>query len=106
MLAPIVFGKLIDDICIQWENGEDSCTGRGACRLYDNDVFRWKLIGYQALFRFVGLVFTFSSLVIAVVTKKFDSVETENLNTLDAFEQVTRPFKTADKATDITNFPV
>ena len=69
MLGPILFGKLIDGICIQWEN---SCVaGTGACRLYDNDSFRLKLFGYQASFRFLGLVFIIVSLVSAIRSGKF-----------------------------------
>ena len=70
MLGPICFGKLIDGICIQWEN---NCSGGGACRLYDNDSFRFKLIGYQAIFRFLGLVFATIALIVAKVTKKFEN---------------------------------
>nr|KAG5702567.1 hypothetical protein BaRGS_003727 [Batillaria attramentaria] len=77
MLGPIVFGNLIDGFCIQWESSEDSCTGRGACRLYDNDIFRWKLIGYQTLCRLLGLVLIASALVIAIVTKKFDTADVD-----------------------------
>ena len=70
MLGPICFGKLIDGICIQWEH---SCTGGGACHLYDNDSFRFKLIGFQTLFRFLGFVFVTVGLVVAKVTGKFEN---------------------------------
>ena len=69
MLGPICFGKLIDGICIQWEN---SCIGRaGACRLYDNDMLRLKLYGYQASFRLLGLVFIIVALVSAIRSGRF-----------------------------------
>lgn len=32
--APIIFGKLIDESCILWQQG--SCKSGGACILYDN----------------------------------------------------------------------
>ena len=76
-LGPICFGKLIDGICIQWEN---SCSGSGACRLYDNDIFRLKLLGYTALFEFLGLVFITLALIVAKVTKKFEKMETKGKN--------------------------
>ncbi|KAK7106612.1 solute carrier organic anion transporter family member 2A1-like isoform X1 [Littorina saxatilis] len=72
MLGPICFGKLIDGICIQWEHG---CTGSGSCRLYDNENFRWKLLGYQTAFRFMGFVCVVIALIIAKVTNKFDKVK-------------------------------
>lgn len=31
--APMVFGALIDDTCILWN---ETCDGRGACLVYDN----------------------------------------------------------------------
>ncbi|KAL8618456.1 hypothetical protein ACOMHN_049873 [Nucella lapillus] len=65
MLGPICFGKLIDGTCIQWE---DSCTGGGACLLYDNDDFRWKLIGYQTIFRVGALFFIVLAYIFARVT--------------------------------------
>ncbi|PVD27050.1 hypothetical protein C0Q70_12200 [Pomacea canaliculata] len=72
MLGPILFGKIVDGICIQWEN---SCFGRGACRLYDNDMFRLRMLGYQIGFRFLGLLLSISALVYAIVTKKFQKQE-------------------------------
>ena len=69
MLGPICFGKLIDGICIQWEN---NCSGGGACRLYDNDSFRLKFLGYQTIFRFLGLAFATIALIVAKVTKRFE----------------------------------
>ena len=30
--APIVYGKLFDSLCLAWTH---SCTGKGACSLYD-----------------------------------------------------------------------
>ncbi|XP_051911317.1 solute carrier organic anion transporter family member 1C1-like [Hippocampus zosterae] len=40
---PIYFGALIDRTCLKW--GTKQCGGRGACRLYDADAFRWTFMG-------------------------------------------------------------
>ena len=39
MAGPIIFGMIIDTACVVWNT---SCSGKGACSLYDNDVFRVK----------------------------------------------------------------
>lgn len=36
---PIYFGALIDRTCLKW--GTKQCGGRGACRLYDANKFRY-----------------------------------------------------------------
>uniref|UniRef100_A0A4W4G745 Solute carrier organic anion transporter family member n=1 Tax=Electrophorus electricus TaxID=8005 RepID=A0A4W4G745_ELEEL len=36
--APVYFGALIDSTCLKW--GMKKCGGRGACRLYDSDMYR------------------------------------------------------------------
>lgn len=36
---PIYFGALIDRTCLKW--GTKQCGGRGACRLYDSNAFRY-----------------------------------------------------------------
>lgn len=72
LLGPILFGKIVDGICIQWEN---SCRGKGACRLYDNDIFRLRMLGFQTGFRFIGLILLILAIVSAIVTKKFHKQE-------------------------------
>ncbi|XP_076437182.1 solute carrier organic anion transporter family member 2A1-like [Babylonia areolata] len=89
MLGPICFGKLIDGICIQWEQ---SCTGGGACLLYDNDNFRLKLMGYQIIFRGLSLMFVVLAFIAAKVTNKF---EKNNGDPLD--EVTTMTLKVAEK---------
>ncbi|PVD27049.1 hypothetical protein C0Q70_12199 [Pomacea canaliculata] len=69
MLGPVLYGKLVDDLCIMWDN---ACEGRGFCRLYDNSDFRWKLLGSQSFFRSVGFIFVVIGLVVAVVCKTFE----------------------------------
>uniref|UniRef100_A0A674E8Q7 Solute carrier organic anion transporter family member n=1 Tax=Salmo trutta TaxID=8032 RepID=A0A674E8Q7_SALTR len=36
--APVYFGALIDSTCLRW--GIKKCGGRGACRMYDSDMYR------------------------------------------------------------------
>uniref|UniRef100_A0A8C1S6L5 Solute carrier organic anion transporter family member n=1 Tax=Cyprinus carpio TaxID=7962 RepID=A0A8C1S6L5_CYPCA len=36
--APVYFGALIDSTCLKW--GIRSCGGRGACRMYDSNMYR------------------------------------------------------------------
>lgn len=36
---PIYFGALIDRTCLKW--GTKQCGGRGACRIYDANAFRY-----------------------------------------------------------------
>ncbi|KAH9488243.1 hypothetical protein Btru_063899 [Bulinus truncatus] len=45
LLAPIVFGYVIDGICTIWDV---QCGTSGRCLLYDNELFRVKLHGYCA----------------------------------------------------------
>uniref|UniRef100_A0A3B5MKT2 Solute carrier organic anion transporter family member n=1 Tax=Xiphophorus couchianus TaxID=32473 RepID=A0A3B5MKT2_9TELE len=40
---PIYFGALIDRTCLKW--GTKQCGGRGACRLYDSNAFRFTFLG-------------------------------------------------------------
>ncbi|XP_013874318.1 solute carrier organic anion transporter family, member 1D1 [Austrofundulus limnaeus] len=40
---PIYFGALIDRTCLKW--GTKQCGGRGACRLYDANAFRYIFVG-------------------------------------------------------------
>uniref|UniRef100_UPI00398EB19E solute carrier organic anion transporter family member 1C1-like n=1 Tax=Pristiophorus japonicus TaxID=55135 RepID=UPI00398EB19E len=44
--APIYFGALIDTTCLKW--GTKRCGGRGACRMYDTDAFRYIYLGVPA----------------------------------------------------------
>uniref|UniRef100_A0A9J8AWX5 Solute carrier organic anion transporter family member n=1 Tax=Cyprinus carpio carpio TaxID=630221 RepID=A0A9J8AWX5_CYPCA len=41
--APICFGALIDMTCLKW--GQNKCGGRGACRMYDIETFRYLFLG-------------------------------------------------------------
>ncbi|CAG5865244.1 unnamed protein product [Menidia menidia] len=37
--APVYFGALIDSTCLKWS--VKKCGGRGACRIYDSDMYRY-----------------------------------------------------------------
>ncbi|XP_062339388.1 solute carrier organic anion transporter family member 1C1-like isoform X2 [Osmerus eperlanus] len=41
--APVYFGALIDSTCLKW--GVKKCGGRGACRMYDSDMYRVIFLG-------------------------------------------------------------
>uniref|UniRef100_A0AAY4BC96 Solute carrier organic anion transporter family member n=1 Tax=Denticeps clupeoides TaxID=299321 RepID=A0AAY4BC96_9TELE len=41
--APVYFGAFIDSSCLKW--GMKKCGGRGACRLYDSDMYRLIFLG-------------------------------------------------------------
>ncbi|XP_063073114.1 solute carrier organic anion transporter family member 1C1-like [Engraulis encrasicolus] len=50
--APIYFGALIDSTCVKW--GSRKCGGRGACRLYDIETFRYLFLGLVSSLRLVS----------------------------------------------------
>uniref|UniRef100_A0A3P9CLC8 Solute carrier organic anion transporter family member n=1 Tax=Maylandia zebra TaxID=106582 RepID=A0A3P9CLC8_9CICH len=41
--APVYFGALIDSTCLKWSM--KSCGGRGACRIYNSDMYRIIFLG-------------------------------------------------------------
>uniref|UniRef100_A0A665X6S0 Solute carrier organic anion transporter family member n=1 Tax=Echeneis naucrates TaxID=173247 RepID=A0A665X6S0_ECHNA len=47
---PIYFGALIDRTCLKW--GTKQCGGRGACRLYDANSFRYRynVLGLKVIY--------------------------------------------------------
>uniref|UniRef100_A0A7N6BYU6 Solute carrier organic anion transporter family member n=1 Tax=Anabas testudineus TaxID=64144 RepID=A0A7N6BYU6_ANATE len=51
---PIYFGALIDRTCLKW--GTKLCGGRGACRIYDSDSFRYSEIRPSFSFLYLKLV--------------------------------------------------
>ncbi|XP_039524431.1 solute carrier organic anion transporter family member 1C1-like isoform X1 [Pimephales promelas] len=50
--APIYFGALIDSTCLKW--GHKKCGGRGACRMYDTETFRFLFLGLVNSLRVLG----------------------------------------------------
>jgi Organic Anion Transporter Polypeptide (OATP) family len=49
--APILYGRVIDSVCVVQQ--QMTCSRKGACLLYDHDSFRWKL-HIMAVFAKVG----------------------------------------------------
>lgn len=45
--APVYFGALIDSTCLKWSIKK--CGGRGACRIYDADMYRYGRVGLNAV---------------------------------------------------------
>lgn len=43
--APVYFGALIDSTCLKWSM--KSCGGRGACRIYNSDMYRYPTEKFQ-----------------------------------------------------------
>ncbi|CAG5123253.1 unnamed protein product [Candidula unifasciata] len=70
LLAPIVFGSLIDNTCLIWDI---KCHARGRCLLYDNDMFRLKFQGYAGLFLACSLAFQLIAYVYARCTRCLDT---------------------------------
>ena len=52
--APIVFGLIIDTTCLVLQGCATS--RRGACLLYDNDLFRWRLHGFSFAVKAIACV--------------------------------------------------
>lgn len=54
--APMVFGALIDDTCILWN---DTCEGRGACLVYDNLYMSRYMLALAFIGKAASLLFFF-----------------------------------------------
>ncbi|XP_046326405.2 solute carrier organic anion transporter family member 2A1-like [Haliotis rufescens] len=56
--GPILFGWLIDKACLHWNSG---CGGKGACALYDIELFRYLVMGIPSVARVLTLLlYTFA----------------------------------------------
>ncbi|XP_066561708.1 solute carrier organic anion transporter family member 1C1 [Amia ocellicauda] len=53
--APIYFGALIDATCLKW--GSRKCGGKGACRMYNIETFRFLFLGLILSLRLAGYIF-------------------------------------------------
>ncbi|KAL7646039.1 UNVERIFIED_CONTAM: hypothetical protein RMT77_002940 [Armadillidium vulgare] len=51
--CPIIYGAVIDYACVHWRN---SCDGRGACQIYDPDIFRTYFHGTTAIIMFLACI--------------------------------------------------
>ncbi|XP_053872277.1 solute carrier organic anion transporter family member 1C1 isoform X2 [Malaclemys terrapin pileata] len=63
--APVYFGVSIDTTCLKW--GSKRCGGRGACRLYDSNAFRYIYLGLTVV---LGTMSVFLSMAVLFVLKK------------------------------------
>ncbi|XP_075704218.1 solute carrier organic anion transporter family member 1C1-like, partial [Rhinoderma darwinii] len=63
--APIYFGALIDSACLKW--GGRQCRGRGSCRLYNTDAFRFIYLGVTVA---LGAVFLVLCAAVLYILKK------------------------------------
>ncbi|MBN3301648.1 SO1C1 protein, partial [Amia calva] len=64
--AAVYFGALIDSTCLKW--GTKRCGDRGACRLYDSDVYRYIFFGL--ITSLTGSSFFFTIGVIVLLRKQ------------------------------------
>lgn len=65
--APVYFGALIDSTCLKW--GVKRCEGRGACRMYDSDMYRIIFLGLITCLS--GCSYFFAVPVIVLLRKQF-----------------------------------
>ncbi|XP_051911316.1 solute carrier organic anion transporter family member 1C1-like [Hippocampus zosterae] len=71
--APIYFGAFIDLTCLKWS--VKKCGGRGACRLYDSDMYRVVFLGLVSGISGASFFFTFA--VIIFLRKQFRKEQDE-----------------------------
>ncbi|KAM9705298.1 solute carrier organic anion transporter family member 1C1 [Menidia menidia] len=75
--APVYFGALIDSTCLKWS--VKKCGGRGACRIYDSDMYRVIFLGLVTCLS--GSSYFFIIAVIVLLRRQFrkskDPQETE-----------------------------
>ncbi|KAG9345643.1 hypothetical protein JZ751_008787 [Albula glossodonta] len=102
--APVYFGALIDSTCLKW--GLNKCGGRGACRMYDADMYRVIFLGLITCLS--GSSYFFIVAVIVLLKRQFqeeggkpaDPPHTKQ----DGQELLpTQREKEADRAADQTN---
>ncbi|XP_061524326.1 solute carrier organic anion transporter family member 1C1-like isoform X1 [Phycodurus eques] len=71
--APIYFGAFIDLTCLKWS--VKKCGGRGACRLYDANMYRVIFLGLVSGISGISFFVTFA--VIILLRKQFQKEEDE-----------------------------
>ncbi|KAJ8381911.1 hypothetical protein SKAU_G00026890 [Synaphobranchus kaupii] len=101
--APVYFGALIDSTCLKW--GLKKCGGRGACRMYDSDMYRVIFLGLITCLS--GSSYFFVVAVIVLLKKQFQREEDKTANPptkQDGLElHPTQTEKEADRTADQTN---
>nr|XP_009299376.1 solute carrier organic anion transporter family member 1C1-like [Danio rerio]XP_009299377.1 solute carrier organic anion transporter family member 1C1-like [Danio rerio] len=73
--APIYFGALIDSACLKW--GLKKCGGRGACRIYDSNMYR--VIFLSLTTALSGCSYFFIIAVIVLLRRQFIKEEVKAL---------------------------
>ena len=84
MAGPVVFGIVVDSACQIWSA---SCSGQGACALYDNNDLRIKYHSYQVISKVIAVLL--QVLVLINARRKTDwslKHEDEGSEDLDAGE--------------------
>ncbi|XP_059154805.1 solute carrier organic anion transporter family member 2A1-like isoform X2 [Physella acuta] len=76
LLGPVVFGMMIDGICVIWEAG---CGGRGRCLLYDHAILKRKFHAYIAVPSLLSLLFIVAAYVYGRCTKSMNRDEDANV---------------------------
>ncbi|KAG7215941.1 hypothetical protein INR49_031537 [Caranx melampygus] len=71
--APVYFGAMIDLTCLKWSTKK--CGGRGACRIYDADMYRIIFLGLITCLS--GSSYFFIIAVIILLRKQFKKPERE-----------------------------
>ncbi|XP_040886035.1 solute carrier organic anion transporter family member 1C1-like [Toxotes jaculatrix] len=71
--APVYFGALIDSTCLKWSIKK--CGGRGACRIYDADMYRIIFLGLITCLS--GSSYVFVIAVIILLRRQFRKPERE-----------------------------
>ncbi|KAM3858985.1 uncharacterized protein ACN63O_017039 [Diretmus argenteus] len=69
--APVYFGALIDTTCLKW--GTKACGGRGACRMYNSDIYRYIFLGLIS--SLAGCSYFFTIGVIILLRRQFRKPE-------------------------------
>uniref|UniRef100_A0A3Q4HY60 Solute carrier organic anion transporter family member n=1 Tax=Neolamprologus brichardi TaxID=32507 RepID=A0A3Q4HY60_NEOBR len=69
--APVYFGALIDSTCLKWSM--KSCGGRGACRIYNSDMYRIIFLGLITCIS--GSSYFFTIAVIILLRRQFRKPE-------------------------------
>ncbi|XP_016392017.1 solute carrier organic anion transporter family member 1C1-like [Sinocyclocheilus rhinocerous] len=73
--APVYFGALIDSTYLKW--GIKSCGGRGACRMYDSNMYRVIFLSLTTCLS--GCSYFFIIAVIVLLRKQFRKEEVKAL---------------------------
>ncbi|KAM8908295.1 solute carrier organic anion transporter family member 1C1 isoform 1-T2 [Spinachia spinachia] len=69
--APVYFGAMIDSTCLKWSINK--CGGRGACRIYDSNMYRIIFLGLITCLS--GSSYFFMTAVIIILRQQFHKPE-------------------------------